>query len=171
MVFYPWSHLPCCSVSCPPVSRLGHYPEAGAHFVNTRVQGDTMHPDSHTSGFSWLYLPFIVPVSRYHLPRSDLGTGKASDRCNSTTLENSSSVMIKWFCIPGCLCCVTADFYGNWTSHPSHIRIHFWVITHAHQASSCFEVATKQETETLNSHEKIATFSFSLFSSSSASPR
>ena len=88
MVFYPWSHLPCCSVSCPPVSRLGHYPEAGAHFVNTGVQGDTMHPDSHTSGFSWLYLLFIVPVSRYHLPRSDLGTGKASDRCNSTSLEN-----------------------------------------------------------------------------------
>lgn len=32
-----------CPAACEsPLSRLGHYPGVGAHFVNTRVQANTM---------------------------------------------------------------------------------------------------------------------------------
>ena len=150
-VLPPPAHLP----PCPPVSRLGHYPEAGAHFVTTGVQGHTMpqtliHQDCLGAVFT-LDCP-RVQISSTQIWFRDWESFRQMQL--STSREDWSSVMLKWFCIPGCLSCVTADFYGNWTSHPSHIRIHFWVITQAHQAS-CFEVATKQETELLNSHEKI----------------
>ena len=139
---------------CPPVSRLGHYPRLG-HTLST--------PGCRETQWSQTLIDqdFLGAVFTLHCPRvqisspqiwfrdwesfrqmQQLNKPRQLELCHDKVILYSGLFVLR-----------DSIFYGNWTSqHPSHIRIHFWVITHAHHVS-CFGVATKQETRPPNSHE------------------
>ena len=132
-----WSASGSGDLAWPPgaiclVSRLGHHPGVG-HTLSTPATMAQTLIDQDCLGV--VFTP--------HCPRVQISslqiwfTAKALDRCSSRPSKYDFAASDTVIMYSSCLCCVTAYFYGNWTSHPSHISIHFWVITHVNHAS-CF---------------------------------